>query len=204
MTVLLGAAAAAAAAWWWPVAAVPVVLWLMGACFFRDPERVPPQDPHALLAPADGTVTQVCPLDHDALIGAPALKIGIFLSILDVHMNRIPCAGRVRQTVYRKGRFHNAMSARSSESNESNTVVFEPSNAAPSPIVVKQIAGVLARRIVCRCRQGQQLEAGQRFGMIKFGSRTELIVPRRQDVRILVRAGQKVRAGLTVVMRVGD
>jgi len=204
MTAAAVMAGAAAAAWSWPLVSVPVSLWLAGVYFFRDPQRTPPDDPHVLLAPADGTVTQIARLDQHEHIPVPALKIGIFLSLLDVHVNRMPCAGLVREVFYKKGRFYNAMSQRSSEANESNTVVLEPANGAPGPIVIRQIAGVLARRIVCTCRQGERLEAGQRFGMIKFGSRTELIVPLRDDVRVCVRTGQKVRAGRTILVRTGS
>lgn len=199
LTAVLGAATAACL-WWlpWPVALAPIGLWVFGVAFFRDPERTVPAAPGLMVSPADGTVTEVTP------IGDGRVRIGIFLSLFNVHVNRAPCAGRVSDIVYRAGKFRNAMSVESSTENESNTVTLEDVPGVDGPVVVKQIAGLVARRIICRCAVGDRLARGQRFGMIKFGSRTELVLPNADGIRILVAPGDKVKAGATIVARNGE
>jgi phosphatidylserine decarboxylase len=203
-TVVLGGATAALIGWFWPLAAVPIVIWVWAISFFRDPERVVPDEPGILVAPADGTVTQILELDHDDQIGGPARRISIFLSVFSVHINRSPCNGQVRSVAYQKGEFINALSPDSSHRNEANTVVLSGVDGAPSTIVVRQIVGLIARRIVCHARVGDRLATGQRFGMIKFGSRTELTIPRREGDRVLVHVGQGVHAGETILIRLAD
>jgi phosphatidylserine decarboxylase len=176
----------------WRAAAVVALPAVAFTGFFRDPERLPPRAPGALLAPADGRVMGIADVD-DPWVG-PAVRISIFLSPLDVHVNRAPMAGVVRDVDRVSGRFLAAYRSEASEENERCTVAVEGDTAR---VAVSQIAGVVARRIVCRVQRGDKLEAGQRFGLIRFGSRTDLIAPGSADVR--VRVGDRVRGGETFV-----
>ena len=190
---------------WWPLAliVVPVLVWLFA--FFRDPERTIPAEQHVMVSPADGTVSDVAELPSCELLnGEPALRVGIFLSVFNVHVNRSPCDGKVTKVIYKKGRFINAMSHdKASEENESNTVVLaEPDTGRPIA-VVKQIVGLIARRIVFTAREGDLLKRGDRIGMIKFGSRTELYVPMSLAPRAKVQVGQAVRGGADVIVELG-
>jgi phosphatidylserine decarboxylase len=160
--------------------------------FFRDPERAVPAVSHAVLSPADGRVTLVDEVDDDFV--GPAVRVAIFLSPLDVHVNRSPIAALVAQTMYRPGRFLAAYRPEAGEANERMTIHLQGENAR---VTVRQIAGVAARRIVCRVAAGDKLAAGERFGMIRFGSRTDCIMPR--TVRLGVRVGDKVTGGITVL-----
>ena len=160
--------------------------------FFRDPERTTPRMPGALVAPADGKVMAIAPVDDDWV--GPAVRLSIFLSPLDVHVNRAPMAAVVRDVEYAPGRFLAAYRPEASEVNERCTLLLEGDQGR---VAVRQIAGVLARRIVCRVERGDKLEAGQRFGLIRFGSRTDLIAPRGTDVRVAV--GDRVRGGETIM-----
>jgi phosphatidylserine decarboxylase len=177
---------------WWPVAALCAAAALACLGFFRDPERRPPDVPGALVAPADGRVMGIVEVD-DAWVGA-AVRMSIFLSPLDVHVNRAPAAGLVRAVDYAPGRFLAAYRAEASEQNERCTVALEGDSAR---VAVRQISGVLARRIVCRVRPGDKLALGERYGLIRFGSRTDLIAPRGIEVR--VRVGERVRGGESVM-----
>jgi len=160
--------------------------------FFRDPERRVPATADAVLSPADGRVTEVVD-DVDEWVG-PAVRVSIFLSPLDVHVNRSPISGHVVDRVSTPGRFVPAFEPDAGMVNERCALYLEGDRAR---VTVIQIAGVLARRIVCRVGRGDKLEAGQRFGMIKFGSRTDCLMPRGTDVR--VRVGDRVRGGETVL-----
>jgi phosphatidylserine decarboxylase len=162
------------------------------AVFFRDPERFAPATPGAVLAPADGRVMGV-EETADPFVG-PATRVSIFLSPLDVHVNRAPIAGLVVDTVYAAGRFLPAYDPDAGELNERCTVRLQGEGAR---VTVVQIAGVAARRIVCRVAPGDKLAAGERFGMIRFGSRTDCYVPRGAEVR--VSPGDRVRAGETII-----
>jgi phosphatidylserine decarboxylase len=133
--------------------------------------------------------------------GGPALKIGIFLSIFDAHINRAPCNVTVEKITYRPGRYKNAARPSSAKVNESNELNLRRTDHPRDRLIVRQISGAIARRIVCRAQQGQKLSGGEKFGMIKFGSRTELYVAAGENVKILVRVGDKVKAGLTPVIR---
>jgi phosphatidylserine decarboxylase len=163
------------------------------AFFFRDPERAAPTTPRAILAPADGKVMAVGPVADDPFVG-PAQAVSIFLSPLDVHVNRSPLAGLVVGVEYRPGAKLAAYRAEASEQNERTSISIQGDGAR---VVVRQIAGVLARRIVCRVQPGDRLASGQRFGLIKFGSRTDLIVP--ATARLQVKTGDRVRGGETVM-----
>ena len=185
----------------WPAAIPFVVVWLWVLSFFRDPKRQRDYEDGDLCAPADGSVTEITELEGYEPIGGPAVRVGIFLSLFDVHINRAPCTGVVRSLSYKAGEFLDARHKDSGRRNESNTLVIEPEAPMPGPVVVRQVAGLLARRIICHARTDQRLPIGARFGLIKFGSRTELIIPRLRETEIMVKVGDKVRAGLTVVAR---
>ena len=163
------------------------------AFFFRDPERRPPGDAAALLAPADGRVTEAGPVDE----GEPGTqRVSIFLSIFDVHINRAPAGGKVRAVRYRRGAFRAAFRKDAAERNERNELEMTTERGT---IRIRQIAGVVARRIVCRVGAGDRLAPGERFGLIRFGSRTDLLLP--AGVTLFVRPGDRVRGGLTVIGR---
>ena len=163
------------------------------AVFFRDPERHPPDVAGAVLAPADGRVMDVRAEVLDPFVGR-AQQVSIFLSPLDVHVNRSPIAGEGAGVEYRSGAFLPAYRADASELNERTTVTIQGDRMR---VVVRQIAGVLARRVVCRVRTGDRLAAGERFGIIRFGSRADVVLP--HEVRISVRPGDRVRAGETIL-----
>ena len=200
-TVVLGLCAGGSVLVFWPLAIPFLVIWLWVLFFFRDPKRSHDYQPGDLCAPADGTVTEVTQLDSYEPLGGPAVRIGIFLSIFNVHVNRAPCSGRVRSLSYRAGEFIDARHPESGRRNESNTLLIEPDPPMSGPVEVRQVAGVLARRIICHARANEYLPIGSRFGLIKFGSRTELIIPRRTGTETKVKVGDKVRAGLTIVAR---
>lgn len=177
----------------WPKTALALgLLAAFMAFFFRDPERRAPELPGAVLAPADGRVTEIREAVEAPFVGA-GRQLSIFLSPLDVHVNRAPIAGLVTDVQYRPGAFRPAFRAEASEVNERTTIAIQ----GEERVVVRQIAGVLARRIVCRVRPGDKVAAGERIGLIRFGSRVDLVVP--WSVSLSVRAGDRVRAGETVV-----
>lgn len=200
-TLLLGACAAIGVWVFWPIAIPFALVWIWVISFFRDPRRQRSFDAGALCAPADGTVTEISALDQYEPIGGPAVRIGIFLSLLNVHVNRSPCSGRVASVSYHPGEFLDARHSESGRRNESNTLLIDPDGSMPGPIEVRQVAGWMARRIICHATTGRHLTIGERFGLIKFGSRTELIIPALRQTEITVRVGDKVRAGLTVVAK---
>jgi phosphatidylserine decarboxylase len=169
--------------------------------FFRDPYRVSPVDKSLLLAPADGRITDIETIEENGFIGGPALKIGIFLSIFDAHINRAPCNVSVEKIAYRPGRYKNAANPSSAKVNESNELDLRRTDHPPDRLIVRQISGAIARRIVCLAREGQKLSGGEKFGMIKCGSRTELYVAAAGNMKILVRVGDRVKAGLTPLIR---
>lgn len=178
----------------WPVgASAALMLAVVVALFFRDPPRRIPTGEGLILAPADGTVVQVTRYLGDELEGA-ATQISIFLSVLDVHINRAPFPAAVERVEYRPGAFRLAWQDEASAANEQNLILLK---APEGRLLVKQIAGFIARRIVCRVVPGQKLEAGERIGMIRFGSRVDLIVPGRTEVS--VKQGDRVKGGISVV-----
>lgn len=190
---------------WLPLAiiVVPVLVWLFA--FFRDPHRQVPAEQHAMVSPADGTVSDITELEHDELLGGPAVRVGIFLSVFNVHVNRSPCDGRVLAVTYKKGKFINAMKhGEASQDNESNTVVLaEPQGKRPIA-VIRQIVGLIARRIICTVKTEEVVERGQRIGMIKFGSRTELSIPKWLEPQIKVTVGQTVRGAADIIAILGN
>ena len=171
-------------------------LWAALLLFFRDPERRAPQDVDAVLAPADGRVMEISTINEPAFIQGQALKIGIFMSLLDVHVNRAPLDGTVEWTKHFPGQHLAAFRPDASTRNEHNLIGMRYNGRK---VLVKQIAGVMARRIVCSVQPGQALSAGQRLGMIKFGSRVEVFLP--PNSLPAVEVGDQVRGGVTIVAR---
>jgi phosphatidylserine decarboxylase len=192
----LGALALALLGLWW--LAVPMLLLAaFMAYFFRDPNRVSPEDESLVVSPADGRVTRVEKLSPGEA-QSPTV-VSIFLSPFDVHVNRSPVAGRVSDVAYTKGRFMIATKDEASLVNEQNALTIEGERVT---VVCKQIAGVLARRIVCWKKPGDTLQRGERFGLIKFSSRTDLVLP--PHVEVAVSVGDKVRGGVSVIGRIVD
>ncbi|MBN1437336.1 MAG: phosphatidylserine decarboxylase family protein [Sedimentisphaerales bacterium] len=180
------------------------ILVLAGAltAFFRDPKRTIPQDWGILVAPADGKVTDIKQLAETEYLKGAATRIGIFLSVLDVHINRVPCAGEVEYIQRHPGKCINALRyEKASAENEALCLGLKCGEHPVGAVMVKQITGAIARRIVCDEPIGAKLEAGQKYGMIKFGSRTELYLPANEGAKIQVKVGDTVRAGTTVLVR---
>ena len=181
---------------------IPILIWLFA--FFRDPDREITKDATAMVSPADGLVSDITEIEScDLLEGAPAVRIGIFLSVFNVHINRAPCDGNVVNVIYKKGKFINAMShTLASSDNESNTIILNEPGTQTVVCAVKQIVGLIARRIICTVAPPQPVIRGQRIGMIKFGSRTELYLPKRLEPKVLVQIGAKVQGGLDILATV--
>ncbi|HEY0431309.1 MAG TPA: phosphatidylserine decarboxylase [Pyrinomonadaceae bacterium] len=179
----------------WPVALVFAVLAAFMAFFFRDPRRQAPTEANVVLAPADGKVTRVQRLEGES--DESATVVSIFLSPLDVHINRAPIAGEVTDVSYTRGKFLMATDENASVVNEQNALTIQGEQIT---VVCKQIAGILARRIICWKRVGQRVELGERFGLIKFSSRTDLILP--ASVEVLVAKGARVKGGTTIIGRI--
>jgi phosphatidylserine decarboxylase len=187
---LLLAAGAAVLGFWW-VAGFLLLLTLFMAFFFRDPKRVPPTDPDVVVSPADGKVTRITKGADSGTV------VSIFLSPLDVHINRSPIPGKIVDVLYSPGKFLMATNEKASLVNEQNALTIQGEKIT---VVCKQIAGILARRIVCWKAEGDSLGLGERFGMIKFSSRTDVLLP--ANVRVTVKEGDRVRGGTTVIGRI--
>lgn len=187
-------------AWWW--LAVPVPAFFLGFtfAFFRDPQREIPSEPGVMVAPADGTITHVERLEATPEIAEPVWRISIFLSVFNVHINRAPCAAAVTEIHYAPGQYLDARDPNSARDNEQNALLMRTEQGGAT-ILVRQIAGLIARRIICHAKEGTKLKRGERFGMIKFGSRTDLVVPVALGLEPVVQVGQKVQGGATVMMR---
>ena len=194
----LGMAVVAAAIGWLThsilLACIPLLVAAFFLWFFRDPERTIPSGAGLVVSPADGKVTDV---SSTQLNGVACTRISIFLNVFDVHVNRSPVSGVIKSAVYKKGQFGNAMASVSADDNEQNIVTMEGDGMT---VVFKQIAGLLARRIVFNHKPGEKLARGQRVGMIKFGSRTDVIFP--QPAEISVKIGDRVKGGSSVLARV--
>jgi phosphatidylserine decarboxylase len=185
---LLGAVAAAAAGW--PLAsALLLPLAAFSAFFFRDPDRVIPDDPGLVVAPADGRVVDVWRDGEET-------RIAVFLSVFDVHVNRMPLAGRVTESRHAPGRFLAAFRSEAASANERHDVLLQTDHGS---VLVSQIAGLIARRIVCRARVGDTFASGERYGLIRFGSRTDVRLPAHAEP--LVVRGERVRGGATPIAR---
>jgi phosphatidylserine decarboxylase len=185
---LAGATVLSALLGWWSIAGLGLILTVGVGLFFRDPERSVPQTPEAIVSPADGRVMEIVTEQ------AQTRRISIFLSVWDVHINRAPYGGIVQKVVYTPGAFLAAYRQEASLVNEANTITIAGHG---QEFIVKQIAGVLARRIVCRVRPGDTLEKGQRYGLIRFGSRTDILLPATAEIAVQV--GDTVRGGETVL-----
>lgn len=172
---------------------VPLALFTIN--FFRDPERVVPADKNSIVSPADGVVIKVERLKDDRFLNTEAQKISIFMNVFNVHVNRAPFSGRVCGIIYNPGRFFNASLDKASLENEQNALIMETSSGRR--FAFNQIAGLIARRIVCRVKAGVSLSKGERFGMIRFGSRVDVFLP--VDCRVSVKVGDKVKAGSSII-----
>ncbi|GIW98260.1 MAG: phosphatidylserine decarboxylase proenzyme [Pirellulaceae bacterium] len=199
-TIVFGSATVVFAWLWWPAAVVPAALGAEIWWFFRDPERQIPQGEGLIVAPADGKIVLI-EEGEDEFVGGPAVTIGIFLSVFNVHMNRAPADVTVVGQSYHPGKFLNALRPASARENERLETRLWDRQAPERRYRVRQIAGAIARRIVTWTAPGRELARGERFGMIKIGSRTELVLPRQDGLEILVNLGDKVRAGQTILAR---
>ena len=190
----LGSVIAAALLGWltaWPYAVPVLLLGAFCLWFFRDPERQIPQTPGAIVSPADGKVTDVSAVTSD---GVSLNRISIFLNVFDVHVNRSPIAGVIRDVRYQRGKFLNAMAANSAEENEQNIVTVEGEGHT---VVFKQIAGLIARRIIFTRKVGDTVARGERIGLIKFGSRVDVLLDR--NVSLQIKIGDRVMGGESVL-----
>lgn len=193
-----------------PLLGVSILLWFFGATawawffsllaifvinFFRDPERPIPAGDKAILSPADGKIIRIEPCTEEFFLKGPALKVSIFMSVFNVHVNRIPLSGRITDTAYRPGKFVSANLDKASTANEQNALLLE--TAGGGRILFVQIAGLIARRIVCWVKKGDFVERGSRFGMIRFGSRVDVYLP--PETQIQARLGQTVYGGQTIL-----
>ena len=176
-----------------------VLIWVFS--FFRDPARTIVQDANLLLSPADGTIAAVETLDICEGFDGPVLRIEIFLSVFNVHINRVPCAAKIGTVTYKPGKFVDARNPDCSKVNEANEIEMFRTDQPADRMLVRQISGAIARRIVCEAKPDQQFTAGEKFGMIKFGSCTELYVQVRDNLKSEVTVGDKVKAGLTILAR---
>lgn len=180
----------------WIVSSLLLIVLFLVLNFFRDPERVIPQDAHVAVSPADGKVIKITTMP-DPLTGEDRTAICVFMNVFNVHVNRMPVAGRVARISYFGGKFVNASFDKASTDNERNAVLVEDAEGKTWTMV--QIAGLIARRIICWAEAGDSLARGQRFGLIKFGSRVDLYIPNNYEAA--VRIGEKVFAGQTVLAR---
>ena len=194
-----------------PLAAVTAVLWglrlpavvagffslltFFVVYFFRDPERSIPAETKAILSPADGKVIQIAPCMEGRFLQRPSIKISVFMSLFNVHINRVPVSGRIVGMAYTPGKFFSANLDKASSANEQNALLIETPEGAR--LLVVQIAGLIARRIVCRARKGDVLERGWKFGLIRFGSRLDVYLP--ENSRVLAQPGQKTLGGQTIL-----
>jgi phosphatidylserine decarboxylase len=177
--------------------------WLFVLSFFRDPERTPPAEPDLLVSPADGTVTHVGEVEDADFPSGRAFRVSIFLSVFNVHVNRVPRTGRVARLHYRPGTFLDARNVGCAVGNEQ--LWMDLTDARTGGLIrTKQIAGAIARRIVCWLKPSEEVQAGQRYGMIKFGSRTDLLVPADAVREVLVKVGDKVRGCSTPLLRLRE
>lgn len=163
--------------------------------FFRDPERIPPTDEQAIVSPADGKVIQIREIPAGKALECPSIQLSVFMSVFNVHVNRMPFKGKTRSKVYNPGRFLPAFREKASLLNEQTSILLDTKGGV---LRVTQIAGLIARRIVCRIQEGDTLVKGDRFGLIKFGSRLDVYLP-KENTRVVAQIGDKVKAGETVL-----
>ncbi|MCX5911037.1 MAG: phosphatidylserine decarboxylase family protein [Deltaproteobacteria bacterium] len=193
-----------------PLLGISVLLWILEISawawffslltafvisFFRDPERTIPAGDKAILSPADGKIIRLESCTEERFLKGPAIKVSIFMSVFNVHVNRIPLSGRIAEVAYRPGKFVSANLDKASAANEQNALLLEA--AGGTKLLFVQIAGLIARRIVCWVRKGDPVERGRRFGLIRFGSRMDVYLP--PNVQIQARLGQKAYGGQTIL-----
>ena len=183
---------------WLGVATLTVIGALI-VWFFRNPPRAIPTAPGLIVSPADGKIVAIEEIEHDEFLGGPAVQIGIFLSIFNVHINRAHVAGRVIGLRYRPGKYLNALRPESARENEQLAVRMQETEFPFRRYIVRQITGAIARRIVCWLKPGDVLARGEQFGMIKLGSRTELVLPREAALKLKIQLGDKVKAGTSIL-----
>ncbi len=189
------------------LSAISVLAWLALAAFFRDPERIIPAGDSILVSPADGHVRDIEIIsggaENEFFGGRNAIRVGIFLSVFDVHLNRAPCHLKIKEKIYRKGRYHDARDPLASAENEAMTVVCDADAAGREfTLMVRQISGAIAKRIVCPVEPGAVFSKGEIYGMIKFGSRTELFFPAGSDFELKVKIGDRVHAGTSIMAEI--
>lgn len=210
MATIAAAVLVIAAAWMffiqWQITAtvilvIAIIMWIGIAGFFRSPKRHIPEDINLILSPADGTVKDIEEVDFNVEpFQGRALRVGIFLSVFNVHVNRAPAEWSVSSKIYREGRYLDARHPECARENEAMTLAGTASiNQNSFPMAVRQISGAIARRIVCPVQPGEQIKRGKIYGMIKFGSRTELYLPVSDQFKINVKIGDKVKAGSSVI-----
>jgi len=187
--------------WWWLVG-LAIVGGAAGLAFFRDPERSIPNQRNVMVSPADGRVSSVHEIDPYEPLGGPAVCVRIFLSVLDVHINRSPCHSVVASVTHKPGRHRNALNPESAEDNESTLMVLHHPIRRYPMAAVRQVAGLLARTVVCGVKEGEILQRGQRYGLIKLGSTTELYVPKALNPVVRVKRGEYVYGGMTILTEV--
>jgi phosphatidylserine decarboxylase len=179
----------------WVLAFVLTLLALWVAYFFRDPERTGDRGERLIVAPADGKIVQIAEVDEPAFVGGKALRVSIFMNVFNVHVNRYPVSGTVGYVHYNKGKFLNAAADKASLENEQSSVGLQTESG--QRILVRQIAGLIARRIVTYSKVGQRVQQGERLGIIRFGSRVDVFMP--TSAKVLVKQGQLSTAGVTVL-----
>ena len=196
LVALVGYAALRWSAWWWglEVLLVPLAVWLL--VFFRNPERTGPRGDRVVIAPADGRIVSVTETDEPAFLHGRALRVSIFMSVFDVHVNRYPVSGTVAYRNYNAGKFLHAAADKASLDNEQSSIGLEGPHGA---VLVRQIAGLIARRIVTDARVGDRATQGARLGMIRFGSRVDVYLPVTAHPAPQVHVGDRVAAGATVL-----
>ena len=199
MPCVIGAGVAIALFPW--VVPIPIFFLSFLFNFFRDPNRKTPQGASLIIAPADGTVSHIVSVFEENYLRCDTIKISIFMSVMNVHVNRVPVHGRVEFIKHTKGKFLDARDDACFSCNENNVMGLSLIGSQVK-IAVKQIAGKIAKRIVCACKVGDVFEQGQRFGMIKFGSRVEVFVPNSLKYEVMVKVGDKVTAGETILGKI--
>ena len=178
---------------------ITIAFALFSIYFFRDPQREIVKEDNEIVSPGDGKIVEICKVEEDEYLHSKAVKVAIFLSIFDVHISRVPMQGQVEFMRYHRGKFLPAYSRRSGSLNEQTVIGVKTRHGK---ILFKQIAGTIARRIVCNLREGYFVEKGEKFGIIKFGSRMEIYLPKW--AKVTVKLGDKVKAGVTMIGRVDE
>jgi phosphatidylserine decarboxylase len=176
------------------------ILLIFTVAFFRDPHRLCPGEPNEILSPADGTIVSIRHVESDRFLESPTLKVDIFMSPFNVHVNRFPLKAEVEESIYNPGKYLNAASEKASLDNEQNALILKLEDGRR--IAVNQIAGLIARRIVCRVKKGDRLGRGERFGLIRFGSRVDVHLP--PDTKLTCEVGDKVFGGDTILGVLSD